>query len=199
MEKDRLVAFSDGVIAVIITIMVLDLKAPQDASLSALAQTTPLFLIYVLSFVNVAIFWNNHHHFFQLVRRVSGGILWANLHLLFWLSLIPFTTSWMGEHHTAPVPTAVYGVNLLLSAMAWYIMQTTIIRAQGTNSALAKALGSDIKGRISPVFYGSGILLAFVDTLISGMLYALVALIWLIPDRRIERALERSRRDGLAD
>jgi uncharacterized membrane protein len=199
MEKDRLVAFSDGVIAVIITIMVLDLKAPQDASLSALAHTTPLFLIYVLSFVNVAIFWNNHHHFFHLVHRVSGGILWANLHLLFWLSLIPFTASWMGEHHTAPVPTAVYGLNLLLSAMAWYIMQTTIIRAQGTNSTLAKALGSDVKGKISPVFYSSGILLAFVDTLISDMLYALVALIWLIPDRRIERTLERSRRDGLAD
>jgi uncharacterized membrane protein len=199
MEKDRLVAFSDGVIAVIITIMVLDLKAPQDASLSALAQTTPLFLIYVLSFVNVAIFWNNHHHFFHLVHRVSGGILWANLHLLFWLSLIPFTTSWMGEHHTAPVPTAIYGLNLLLSAMAWYIMQTTIVRAQGTNSTLAKALGSDVKGKISPVFYSSGILLAFVDTLISDMLYALVALIWLIPDRRIERTLERSRRDGRAD
>jgi uncharacterized membrane protein len=199
MEKDRLVAFSDGVIAVIITIMVLDLKAPQDASLSALAQTTPLFLIYVLSFVNVAIFWNNHHHFFHLVHRVSGAILWANLHLLFWLSLIPFTTSWVGEHHAAPIPTAIYGLNLVLSAMAWYVMQTAIIRAQGEASALKNALGSDRKGKISPVLYFGGILLAFVDTAISDALYVLVALIWLIPDRRIERALERSRHDRLAD
>jgi len=195
VEKDRLVAFSDGVIAVIITIMVLELKTPREASLSALAASVPVFLSYVLSFIYVAIYWNNHHHFFRLVHRVNGALLWANLHLLFWLSLVPFTTSWVGEYHDAAIPTAVYGVSFLMPALAWYLMQTVIVRAQGRHSDLAEALGSDIKGKVSPLLYIAGILLAFVDTLLSDGLYALVAIMWLVPDRRVERAL-RSRRDG---
>ncbi len=191
MEKDRLAAFSDGVIAVIITIMVLDLKIPDRAGLDALKNLTPVFFSYVLSFVNVAIYWNNHHHFFQLVPRVNGAILWANIHLLFWLSLVPFTTGWMGENHFAAIPTAVYGVVLLLCALAWYVMQLTIIRAQGNESALAHAIGRDIKGKVSPVLYIAGILLAFVHTWISDALYVLVALMWLIPDRRVERVVGR--------
>ena len=147
MEKDRLIAFSDGVIAVIITIMVLELKTPSDASLSALAASVPVFLSYVLSFIYVAIYWNNHHHFFHLVHRVNGAPLWANLHLLFWLSLVPFTTSWVGEYHDAAIPTAVYGISFLMPALAWYLMQTVIVRAQGRHSDLAEALGSDIKAR----------------------------------------------------
>jgi uncharacterized membrane protein len=191
MEKERLAAFSDGVIAVIITIMVLELKAPHNADLSALREVTPTFLTYALSFVYVAIYWNNHHHFFHLVHRVNGAILWANLHLLFWLSLIPFTTSWMGEYPVASVPTAIYGVSLLMAALAWYLLQTVIIRSQGSGSALARALGSDIKGKISPLFYVSGILLAFADTRIANGLYVVVALMWLVPDKRIERAIRR--------
>jgi uncharacterized membrane protein len=189
MEKDRLLAFSDGVIAVIITIMVLELKAPQDDSLASLAQATRVFLSYVLSFVYVAIYWSNHHHFFHLVRRVNGAILWANLHLLFWLSLIPFATSWVGVHSKSAVPTAVYGVALLMSALAWYLMQSVIIRTQGHDSPLARALGADLKGKISPVFYIGGIALAFVDTRIAEALYVLVALMWLVPDRRVEKAV----------
>jgi uncharacterized membrane protein len=192
MEKDRLVAFSDGVIAVIITIMVLELKAPRDASLAALREVVPAFLIYALSFVYVGIYWNNHHHFFALVRHVHGGILWANLHLLFWLSLVPFATSWVGEHETAPVPTALYGASLLMPAIAWDVMQSVIIRAQGSHSALKRALGSDVKGKISPVLYLAGIGLAFLDTRISDALYVLVALMWLIPDRRVERLVRRA-------
>ena len=193
MEKDRLVAFSDGVIAVIITIMVLELKAPHDVSLSALKETAPVFLSYVLSFIYVGIYWNNHHHFFHLVPRASGVMLWANLHLLFWLSLVPFATSWMGEHYFSPVPTAIYGLVLMMSAVAWYVLQRVIIRTQGSESesALARALGDDIKGKSSPVLYIAGILLAFVDTRISDALYVLVALMWLVPDRRIERAVQR--------
>jgi uncharacterized membrane protein len=197
MEKDRLVAFTDGVIAVIITIMVLELKAPRDASLSALADSVPTFLSYVLSFIYVAIYWNNHHHFFHLVHRVNGALLWANLHLLFWLSLVPFTTSWIGEHNAAPVPTAVYGFSLLMPALAWYVMQSVIIRTQGHGSALAEALGSDFKGRFTAVFYIAGIVLAFVDTLFSDAIYALVALMWLVPDRRVERAVQRSKHGGV--
>jgi uncharacterized membrane protein len=192
VEKDRLVAFSDGVIAVIITIMVLELKAPHDVSLSALKETTPVFLSYVLSFIYVAIYWNNHHHFFHLVRRVGGTMLWANLHLLFWLSLIPFATSWMGEHAFSPVPTAVYGLALLMPAIAFYVLQAVIIRAQGSGSTLARALGSDIKGKLSAPLYLAGILLAFVDTRIADAIYVLVALMWLVPDRRIERTVQRS-------
>jgi uncharacterized membrane protein len=192
MEKDRLVAFSDGVLAVIITIMVLELKAPQDANLRSLQEVAPVFLSYVLSFVYVAIYWNNHHHFFHLVHRVNGTMLWANLVLLFWLSLVPFTTSWMGANHTAAAPTAIYGVSLLMPAITWYLLQVVIIRAQGGGSALAKALGSDFKGKISPVLYLAAIALAFIDPRISDGIYVLVALMWLVPDQRIERAARRA-------
>ncbi len=196
MEKDRLVAFTDGVIAVIITIMVLEMKSPHDASLSALKASVPVFLSYVLSFIYVAIYWSNHHHFFHLVHHVSGGLLWANLNLLFWLSLVPFTTSWLGANHAAAIPTAVYGVSLVLPALAWWVMQWVIIRTQGHGSALAEALGSDLKGKITPVLYMTGIVLAFVDTRLSDAMYALVALIWLVPDRRVERAVHQSRHGG---
>ena len=189
MEKERLLAFSDGVIAVIITIMVLELKSPHDASLSALAAVAPPFLSYVLSFVYIAIYWNNHHHMFHMVRHVSGGILWANMHLLFWLSLVPFTTDWMGENHFDTVPVIVYGIALLMSGLAYYVLERTIIRRQGSDSALARAVGHDLKGRISLVLYTAAILLALVHTWIAGAIYVLVALIWLIPDRRIERAI----------
>ena len=199
MEKDRLLAFSDGVIAVVITIMVLELKAPHEATLGVLAEAAPVFFSYVLSFIYVAIYWNNHHHFFHLVSYVDGVMLWANLHLLFWLSLIPFATSWMGEYHEAAAPTAVYGAVLLASAIAWWMMQKVIIRSQGENSPLARALGRDLKGRLSPLCYVASILVSFVDTRIAQAIYALVALMWLIPDRRIERALAGSRRDRPAN
>jgi TMEM175 potassium channel family protein len=189
MEKDRLVAFSDGVIAIIITIMVLELKAPPDASLDGLVAVTPVFFSYVLSFVYVAIYWNNHHHVFHLVRHVSGVMLWANMHLLFWLSLIPFATRWMGENHFAPVPTAMYGVALLMPALAWNGLQVAIVRLQGSDSVLARAIGRDVKGKVSPVLYVAGILFSFLDTWIADAIYVLVALMWLIPDRRIERAI----------
>ncbi len=192
MEKDRLVAFSDGVIAVIITIMVLELKVPQGTSLTALAAATPVFLSYVLSFVYVAIYWNNHHHFLHLVRHVDGLILWANMHLLFWLSLVPFTTGWMGQNHFAPVPTAVYGVSLLMPALAWWGLQSALIRTQGRDSTLARAIGRDVKGKLSPLFYIVGIISAFLDTRIADAMYVVVALMWLIPDRRIERSIQRS-------
>jgi uncharacterized membrane protein len=198
MNKDRLIAFTDGVIAVIITIMVLDMRAPPDVTITALRHSVPIFFSYVLSFVYVAIYWNNHHHFFHLVHRVSGGILWANLHLLFWLSLIPFATSWVGQNHTAAIPTALYGAALLLCAIAWYIMQIVIVRSQGSDSALARALGSDLKGRVSPLLYIGGIVLAFVDTLLSEALYVVVALMWLVPDRRIERSVRQSGRGSTA-
>jgi uncharacterized membrane protein len=189
MEKDRLLAFSDGVIAIIITIMVLELKVPHEASLEALAPVIPVFLTYALSFVYVSIYWNNHHHFFHLVRHVDGVMLWANLNLLFWLSLIPFATGWMGENHFAPVPTAAYGVALLMPALAWYGLQLAIIRRQGSESALARAIGRDLKGKLSPVLYVAGILCAFLDPRIANAIYVLVALMWFIPDRRIERAI----------
>jgi uncharacterized membrane protein len=195
MEKDRLLAFSDGVIAVIITIMVLELKAPHEASFGALAEAAPVFLSYVLSFIYVAIYWNNHHHFFHLVRRVNGTMLWANLHLLFWLSLIPFATSWMGEYSTSTAPTAVYGGILLMSAIAWYVMQTVIIRSQGADPLLAQALGRDVKGKLSFVCYATSILLSFIDTRFADAIFALVALMWVVPDRRIERAVRQSRND----
>ena len=191
MEKSRLLAFSDGVIAIIITIMVLELKVPHEASLSALAPVMPVFLSYVLSFLYISIYWNNHHHFFHLVHHVDGALLWANMHLLFWLSLVPFATGWMGENNFAPMPTAVYGVSLLMPALAWQVMQWTIIRGQGGDSALARAVGRDLKGKISPPLYLAGIALAFVDARIAGALYLLVALFWLIPDRRIERMVGR--------
>jgi uncharacterized membrane protein len=195
MEKDRLLAFSDGVIAVIITIMVLELKAPHEASFGALAEAAPVFLSYVLSFVYVAIYWNNHHHFFHLVRRVNGAMLWANLHLLFWLSLIPFATSWMGEYPASTVPTAVYGAVLLMSGIAWNVMQTVIIRTQGADPLLAEALGRDVKGKLSFACYAASILLSFIDTWIADAIFTLVALMWVVPDRRVERAVRRSSSD----
>jgi uncharacterized membrane protein len=191
VEKDRLLAFSDGVIAIIITIMVLELKIPHGAGLDALAGLAPVFVGYVLSFLYLAIYWNNHHHFFHLVRQVDGAMLWANMHLLFWLSLIPFATGWMGENHFAPLPTAIYGLALLMPALAWQGMQWAIIRTHGRDSALAQAIGRDLKGKLSPLLYAAGIGLAFVSTWIAGAIYLLVALMWLIPDRRIERTVRR--------
>jgi uncharacterized membrane protein len=187
MKTNRLEAFSDGVIAIIITIMVLELHAPHEPTWSALGPLWPVILSYVLSFIYLGIYWNNHHHMLHVTRRVTGGILWANLHLLFWLSLTPFTTGWMGETHFAPVPTAVYGVVLLASAIAYYVLQQLIIRAEGPDCELAMAVGPDKKGKLSPVLYVLGILAAFVHPGLSGAFYAFVALIWLIPDRRIER------------
>jgi len=189
MGRDRLTAFSDGVIAVIITIMVLELKVPHGADWNALRGLAPIFLSYVLSFVYVAIYWNNHHHLLHTVTRVSGPILWANNHLLFWISLIPFTTGWMSENHFAPLPTAVYGVSLLMPGLAWLLLQNAITRKHGRESVLAKALGRDLKGKISGVLYVAAIMLAFVSPWISLAIYALVALIWLMPDRRIEHAI----------
>ena len=189
MEKDRLLAFTDGVIAIIITIMVLELKVPHGDQLAALLPVAPVFVSYVLSFLYLGIYWNNHHHFFHLVRRVDGMMLWANLHLLFWLSLIPFATGWMGENNFAPVPTAVYGLTLLMPALAWRWMQWAIIRTHGGDSSFARAIGRDLKGRLSPLFYAAGIALAFVDPRIAGAVYVLVALMWLVPDRRIERVI----------
>ena len=189
MRRDRLTAFSDGVIAIIITIMVLDLKVPQGTDLKALTGQTPVFLSYVLSFIYIAIFWNNHHHLLYTVARVSGPILWANNNLLFWLSLVPFATGWMGENHFAPLPTAIYGLSLLLPGIAWALLQRAIIRRHGAASVLAKALGGDVKGKITPFLYVTAIALAFVSPWISIAIYMLVAVIWLIPDRRIEHAL----------
>ncbi|HEX4766865.1 MAG TPA: TMEM175 family protein [Lichenihabitans sp.] len=189
MRPERLTALTDGVIAVIITIMVLEMKAPHDTDLAALAAVWPVFLSYVLSFIYVAIYWNNHHHFFHLVKRVNGAVLWANLHLLFWLSLIPFTTAWMGEHAFAAVPTAAYGVSLLTCALGWYLMQSVIVRSQGADSALRQAIGRDLKGKASPLLYVAGIGLAFVVPVVSDLIYAGVALLWLVPDRRVEARL----------
>ncbi len=189
MEKDRLAAFSDGVIAIIITIMVLELKVPHGSSWADLAGVLPVFLSYVLSFAYIAIYWNNHHHLLYTVRQVDGLILWANIHLLFWLSLVPFATAWMGENNFAELPTAVYGVSLLMPAIAYSLLQKAILRKEGPNSILARALGSDIKGKLSPVLIGLAVGLAFVNPLISGAIYVLIALMWFVPDRRIERAL----------
>ncbi|HUX12874.1 MAG TPA: TMEM175 family protein [Spirochaetia bacterium] len=187
MEKNRLEAFSDGVLAIIITIMVLELKVPGDASLSALWPLVPTFLSYVLSFLYIGIYWNNHHHLIKACRRVNGGILWANLHLLFWLSLFPFVTGWVGENQFAAAPSALYGGVLLLAAVAYYILQSLIIAEQGKTSSLAAAIGQDIKGKISPLIYASGIAVSFFRPWMAGALYVFVALLWLIPDRRIER------------
>jgi uncharacterized membrane protein len=189
MDKGRLEAFSDGVIAILITIMVLELKIPHGAEWEALRPLLPVFLTYVLSFVFLGIYWNNHHHMLQVAGRINGKILWANLHLLFWLSLIPFVTGWMGENHFAPLPTAVYGVILLLAAVAYTLLQTLIVAEQGADSTLAKALGGDRKGKLSMALYLVAIPLAFVHQWIADALYVFVALIWLIPDRRIESKL----------
>jgi uncharacterized membrane protein len=184
-------AFSDGVIAVIITVMVLEMKAPHGTDFAALRATFPVFLVYVLSFVYLGIYWNNHHHMLYGAERVDGKVLWTNLHLLFWLSLIPFTTAWMGENHFAAVPTAVYGCVLLLAAIAYTILQATLIAANGPNSLLARAVGSDFKGRISVLLYAVAIVLAFVNQWISDAIYVANAAIWLIPDRRIERRITK--------
>jgi TMEM175 potassium channel family protein len=189
MGKDRLAAFSDGVIAIVITIMVLELKLPHSGDWSVLFGIAPHFVSYVLSFVYLAIYWNNHHHLLHTVARVDGLILWANSHLLFWLSIIPAATAWMGENFLQPVPTAVYGGTLLMPAIAYYLLQKAIMRKQGAHSVLAHALGNDIKGKISPVLYVAGIALAFVYPWASIAIYALVAAMWIVPDRRIENAI----------
>jgi uncharacterized membrane protein len=192
MGKDRLTAFSDGVIAIIITIMVLELKVPHGADWTVLIGVAPHFLSYVLSFIYLAIYWNNHHHLLHTVARVDGLILWANCHLLFWLSLIPAATAWMGENFLASIPTAIYGGVLLMPAIAYFLLQKAIMRKQGAHSVLASALGSDIKGKISPILYVAGIVVAFVNPWLSIAVYVLVAVMWLVPDRRIENTLRES-------
>jgi uncharacterized membrane protein len=192
MGKGRLEAFSDGVIAIIITIMVLELKVPHDASLEALTPLWGVFLSYVLSFVYLGIYWNNHHHMLHTVRHVTGGVLWANLHLLFWLSVVPFVTGWMGENHFAALPTAVYGGVLLMAAISYWLLQSIIIQSQGPDSLLRKAVRGDWKGKLSPLLYVIGIGLSLSSPLAGGLVYTLVAVIWLVPDRRIEQALQES-------
>jgi uncharacterized membrane protein len=189
MQKNRLEAFSDGVLAIIITIMVLELKVPHETNLAALQPILPVFLSYVLSFIYVGIYWNNHHHLFHSTKRVSGGILWANLHLLFWLSLFPFATGWMGENHLESTPTAFYGTVLLMAGVAYYVLQRAIIAQQGPGSLLAEAVGCDWKGKLSPVLYFVAIPLAFVSPWIANAIFVFVALLWIIPDHRIERIL----------
>lgn len=189
MGKGRLEAFSDGVIAIIITIMVLELKVPHGSDLMALRPLIPIFLSYVLSFIYLGIYWNNHHHLLQAVRQVNGRILWANSHLLFWLSLIPFVTAWMGENHFTAVPVALYGAILFFCAIAYFILSRVLIAHHGENSALAIAVGRDFKGKISVGFYAAAVLLAFINSWAACALYILVALMWLIPDRRIEKTL----------
>ncbi|WP_024871894.1 TMEM175 family protein [Tolumonas lignilytica] len=187
MGKNRLEAFFDGVVAIIITIMVLDMKVPHGDSLNALLPLLPVTLSYVLSFIYLGIYWNNHHHMLHTCRQVTGAMLWANLHLLFWLSLIPFTTGWMGENHFAQVPAALYGLVLLMASIAYRILQQQIIASQGEHSLLQQAIGRDWKGKLSPVFYATGILSAFLSQWLAVVVYIGVALLWLIPDRRIER------------
>ena len=192
METTRLEAFSDGVIAIIITIMVLEMKAPHGPTPEALRPLLPIFLGYVLSFVYVGIYWNNHHHLWHAVQRVSGGILWANLHLLFWLSLIPFTTSWMGENHAAALPVAVYGLVLMAAGVAYYVLVRALLAHHERDSALARAIGRDFKGGASVGIYAVAIPLAFVSVRVALALYVAVAVIWVVPDRRIERMLSAS-------
>ena len=190
MRTARMEAFSDGVVAILITIMVLDLRVPDGASFEALRPLLPVFLTYVLSFIFLGIYWNNHHHMLHLTDRITGGILWANLHLLFWLSLVPFTTAWMGENHFAPWPVALYGIVLLGAAMAYLLLERLIIRDQGEDSKLAAAVGNEVKGKISGLLYLAAIPMAFVEPWVSGGLYVTVALLWLVPDRRIERLIK---------
>ncbi len=189
MRTSRVEAFSDGVVAILITIMVLGLNAPHGTDLASLRPLAPVFLTYVLSFVNLGIYWNNHHHLLQMTERVTGAVLWANLHLLFWLSLVPFTTSWMGENHFATLPTAVYGGVLLAAALAYYVLQRSIVASQGPSSRLAGAIGRDVKGKISPAIYAVAIPLAFANRWTALALYVVVALMWLVPDRRLESRL----------
>ena len=191
MTKGRLEAFSDGVIAILITIMVLELKVPHGSDWSALRGLVPVFLTYVLSYVFLGIYWNNHHHMLHTCDRINGAILWANLHLLFWMSLIPFVTGWVGENHFAPTPVALYGAVLLMSAISYYILSRALIRHDGANSTIARALGDDFKGKISVVIYVAAIALAFANRWLSMGLYVAVAVMWLVPDRRIERVLDR--------
>jgi len=193
MEKNRLEAFSDGVLAIIITVMVLGLQVPPSSDLAALKPLLPVLLTYALSFVYLGIYWNNHHHLLKAAQKVNGAMMWANLHLLFWLSLFPFVTGWMGENHFTTAPTALYGAVMLLAAIAYYILQSIILAQQGPDSRLAKSIGRDIKGKASPVLYATAIVMAFFEPWISGCIYVLVALMWLIPDRRIERVLDESR------
>ena len=188
MGKGRLEAFSDGVLAILITIMVLELKVPRGGELGSLRPILPIFLSYVLSFIYLGIYWNNHHHMMHTVTRVSAAILWANLHLLFWLSMVPFVTGWMGENHFAAQPTALYGGILLMAAIAYWVLQRAILASLGPQSRLAAALGRDLKGKISPVLYALAIPSAFLSHWIAGGLYVLVAMMWLVPDRRIETA-----------
>lgn len=189
MSKNRIEAFSDGVLAIIITIMVLELKVPHGTDLASLAPVLPFFVSYVLSFIYLGIYWNNHHHMIHTVKKVSGGILWANMHLLFWLSLIPFSTGWMAENHFAPNPIALYGINLLMAAIAYFILQKVILSKHGSDSLLARAIGRDIKGKASPILYIIAIIFSLYNQWVSGAIYVLVALIWLIPDNRIERTI----------
>ena len=190
MRRSRIEAFSDGVLAIIITIMVLEMKAPEGAAFEALRPVLPVFLSYVLSFIYIGIYWNNHHHMLHTCEKVTGSMLWANLHLLFWLSLVPFVTAWMGESHFSRAPVAVYGVVLLMAAIAYWLLQQTIIASQGPASLLRAAVGKDWKGKISPVLYVVAIIAAFLSPPAAGAIYVLVALIWLIPDRRIEIVLD---------
>jgi len=189
MGKDRLAAFSDGVIAILITIMVLELRIPHGADLQALSSVGPSFLTYVMSFIYLAIYWNNHHHLLHTVTRVDGLILWANANLLFWLSLVPAATAWMGKNLASPLPTAFYGATLLMPALAYYLLQRAIVHRQGEHSVLAQALGRDVKGRLSPVFYAAAIALAFIYPWASIAIYVLVAVMWFVPDRRIEKTV----------
>jgi uncharacterized membrane protein len=196
MTKGRLEAFSDGVIAILITIMVLELKVPHGDSFEAIRPRMPVFLAYVLSFVYLGIYWNNHHHMLHATTRVTGAALWANLHLLFWLSLVPVVTHWLGEHHHSPLPAAAYGVVMFFAAISYVILQSTLLRDAAHNQALVRAVGSDLKGKVSLALYLASIPLAFVSTWISIAIYVAVALIWLIPDRRIERTLAATERTG---
>ena len=193
METNRLEAFSDGVLAIIITIMVLELKVPHGSDLAALKPLLPVFLSYVLSFVYLGIYWNNHHHLLKVATRINAAIMWSNLHLLFWLSLLPFVTGWMGENHFTSLPSAVYGVVLLMAALAYYLLQSLIIAEEGRDSALAASINRDLKGKLSPIFYAIGIAVSFFRPWVAGSIYVLVALMWLIPDRRIARILGATR------
>jgi len=189
MNKSRLEAFSDGVIAILITIMMLEMKVPIGKDFASLKPVIPKFISYVLSFVYLGIYWNNHHHMMHTVKKVSGSILWANLHLLFWLSLVPFVTDWMGENNFAPVPIALYGIVLLMAAIAYFLLQGQILSVDGKDSLLAKAIGKDLKGKISPILYLAAILLSYFNQWVAVAIYVLVVLIWLVPDKRIERIM----------
>jgi len=190
MTKSRIEAFSDGVLAIIITIMVLELKVPHDPSLAGLTKLWPVFLSYVLSFVYVGIYWNNHHHLFQIVRHLNGKILWANMHLLFWLSLVPFVTGWMGENHFADLPVAMYGVVMFMAGLAYYILARALVSAHGPDSEIARALGRDFKGRLSLVIYAIAIAAAFFSAPVAAVLYWAVAVMWFLPDPRIEKQIK---------